>query len=146
MQTQNLLDFSDFESNEDDLKHERIELKRILDIIDLISCSSLYPNVSFEITPLDKLKIAATSLSQILINKPKQPDEKLRNISSGYLCLDPDGRLMPISSSNCMNRSIVGVWVYGADMPAYQVQSTDSNTVRAREVSMRTNKEEFITN
>lgn len=145
MQADNLLDFSDFEPNEDEIRKERVDTKRLLDIIDVISCSSLYPNIMFEITPLSKLKIAATNLSQLLINKPINGDKKLENMCSGYLCLDQNGRLTPVSSVSCQNNKVVGVWVFGSDFSSYHVQN-NQNTVRASEISVKTNKEEYMSN
>lgn len=136
-----LLDFSDFK-NDDEYERttSREQFKRYTDLIDVISCSSLFPNISFSITQKDKLKIAATSLSQLLINKPENPSDRFKTFYSGYLCLDSNNRLLPVQSNASVNKPFVGVWVYGLDIPAYRVKG-DSDQTRTSNANPLTDKD-----
>ena len=109
----------------------------------MISLSSIYPNVSFELTLISRLKITDMLMSQLLVNKPKYPEHKLKTMNSGYLTLDENSRLVPISSKESLTSSYVGIWVYGLDLPNYQASSDESEMVRASEISIRNNKEEY---
>jgi hypothetical protein len=64
----NILDYSDFDS----LSYSPEYLKHIIDTLDVVSLSSLFPNVSFEVSEIPKLKIASIPLSHLLINKPSK--------------------------------------------------------------------------
>jgi hypothetical protein len=98
----NLLDFSDFE---DDFRIDQKQVKFMLDVLDVISFTSVFPNVSYEITPILKMKIADLSMSQLLINKPAYPDVKLKSLTMGYLTIDTNSRLVPFDSKECSKAS-----------------------------------------
>jgi len=117
----NILDSCDFESD----SITGADHKMICDVSEVLSLATKYSNSSrriiFEINMISKLKIAATSLSHILINKPTRKEDKLESFSYGYLWLDPQHRIIPLSASAYINEPLVGVWVFGLDIEQYQM-------------------------
>jgi hypothetical protein len=137
----NLLDLSD-ESNPLDLQNYKRSLNynKMINLLEIMSLSNLYPGVSFEIFPLSKIKIASVDLSQLLINKPIPPTNKLKTFQYGYLSIDERNRLRPIDTNSSENTSCIGVWVYGLDIPSYKVES-DQNMCMQSDASNSVNRE-----
>ena len=109
-------------------------------MLEILSLCNLYPGVSFEVYPLSKIKIANVDLSQLLINKPVAPVSKLRTFQYGYLGLDDRNRLKPVLTKDGDSEPLVGVWVYGLDIPAYNIQ-LDHNPCLESNASAATNRE-----
>lgn len=120
----NLLDLSDDTNPLEDKNYNKdINYDKIINTLELMSLINLYPGVGFEVFPLSKLKIGSIDLSQLLINKPIPPMKKLKTFKYGYLTVDEKNRLRPIDTNSIGEFALVGVWVYGLDIPEYQVDN-----------------------